>query len=189
MPLRRAKAISCAITGPPPVRAPPRPTHACSISKRPRATLHPSFSAPTRLAAGTATSVKNSSQNSDPPLICLIRRISNPGLRRFTMSTEIPLCLGTSHRVRTGQSAKSDRCAPVLQVFWPLTIYVSPSRVALVSSPARSDPPLGSDRNCSHLSFPERMFGMWASFCSWSPNAANVAPRILMDTPKVRRGS
>ena len=134
--------------------APPRPTQACSISSRPRATRQPSFSSPSRLAAGTTTSVKNSSQNSAPPSICLIRRISMPGDFRSMMRTEMPLCFGTSHRVRTGHIAKSERWALLLQVFWPFTMNESPSRVALVSRPARSDPPLGSEKNCSQSSLP-----------------------------------
>jgi len=42
----------------------------CSISKRPRTTLQPSFSSPILQSEGTTTSVRNSSQKSDSLLIC-----------------------------------------------------------------------------------------------------------------------
>ena len=100
------------------------------------------------------------------------------------MRTEMPLCFGTSDRVRTGHMPKSAMCALLLQVFWPLTTYESPSRLALVSRPARSDPPLGSDRNWIQSSWPERILARCSCFCSWVPKAARVAPRMLIDTPK-----
>ena len=58
-----------------------------------------------------------------------------------------PRCLGLSQSVRARQNPQSARCAYVLQIFWPFRIQVSPSRTARVRTPARSDPPEGSEKN------------------------------------------
>ena len=54
----------------------------------------------------------------------------------------------------------------------------SPSRVARVTRPARSEPPLGSERNCTHSSSPERIAGMCRCFCSSVPKSSRVGARI-----------
>ena len=68
------------------------------------ATRQPSFSAPTRLAAGTRTSSKNTSQNSEPPDAVRIGRTSIPGASMGQITQVIPRCLGASVSVRTSSS-------------------------------------------------------------------------------------
>ena len=46
--------------------------------------------------------------------------------------------------VRTRQKIHSPYCASVVQAFWPLTMYLSPFRSALVLTEARSEPEPGS---------------------------------------------
>ena len=91
------------------------------------------------------------------------------------MNTVRPRCLGTSQFVRARHSAQSDHQAPVVQIFEPLRIQSSPSGTALVSAPATSEPPLGSDRNCIQISSPFRMAGMCCCFCSSVPKSSRTA--------------
>ena len=70
-----------------------------------------------------------------------------------------PRCLGTSQLVRARQSPQSDHQAPVVHTFDPFNTHSSPSRTAVVSAAATSDPPLGSERNCIQSSSPLRMAG------------------------------
>jgi hypothetical protein len=64
----------------------------------------PSFSAPTRLATGTRTSSRNTSQNSEDPSTVSIGRTSMPGVSRGRISQLIPRCFGASGSVRTSSS-------------------------------------------------------------------------------------
>jgi len=68
------------------------------------ATRQPSFSAPTRLATGTRTSSRNTSENSMPPSIVRSGRTSMPWLSIGTISQVMPRCFGTSVSVRTSIS-------------------------------------------------------------------------------------
>ena len=63
----------------------------------------------------------------------------------------------------------------MVQTFEPLRIHSSPSRTAVVSAPATSEPPLGSDSNCIQSSSPLRIAGRWRSFCSSVPNSSSTA--------------
>ena len=47
--------------------------------------------------------------------------------------------------VRTSANMKSAWWPPVVQIFWPLIMKLSPSRRARVESEARSEPELGSE--------------------------------------------
>ncbi len=91
------------------------------------------------------------------------------------MNTVRPRCFGTSQLVRARQSPQSDHHAPVVQILEPFSTHSSPSRTALVSAPATSDPPLGSERNCIQIASPLRMGGMWRSFCSSVPKSSSTA--------------
>ncbi len=67
-------------------------------------TRQPSFSSPTRLATGTRTSSKNTSQNSAVPSMVSSGRMSIPGVSMGTIIQVMPLCFGTSVSVRTSIS-------------------------------------------------------------------------------------
>ena len=58
------------------------------------ATRQPSCSGPTRLAAGTRTSSRNSSLNSDEPRTVCSGRTSMPGVSMSRTSQLMPLCFG-----------------------------------------------------------------------------------------------
>ena len=117
----------------------------------------------------------NSWQNSREPLSISMRWISIPGWWISTMKTLRPRCLGTSQFVRARHRAQSAHQAPVVQIFEPFRTHSSPSRTAVVCAPARSDPPLGSDRNCIQKVSPLRMGGTWRTFCSSVPNSRITA--------------
>ena len=91
------------------------------------------------------------------------------------MKTVRPRCLGTSQLVRARQRPQSAYQAPVVQIFEPFSTHSSSSRTAVVSAPATSDPPLGSDRNCIQISSPLKMAGMWCIFCSSVPKSSSTA--------------
>ena len=138
-------------------------------------TVQPSSTSPMRSASGTRTSVRNSWQNSFEPLSISMRCTSMPGWWIGNMKTVRPRCFGTSQFVRARHRPQSDHQAPVVQTFEPLRTHSSPSRTAVVSAPATSEPPLGSDRNCIQISSPFRMAGMWRCFCSSVPKSSSTA--------------
>ena len=72
-----------------------------------RATRHPSWRSPTRLAAGMRASSKNTSLKWASPVIWRSGRIVMPGVRRSTMKHEMPLCFGTVGSVRKMPRPKS----------------------------------------------------------------------------------
>ncbi len=82
---------------------------------------HPSFSAPTRFATGTRTSVRNTSANSDEPSNVFNGRTSIPGRSIGRISHEMPLCFGASGSVRTRNSPTSATCPNEHQIFWPFS--------------------------------------------------------------------
>ena len=103
------------------------------------------------------TSVKNTSLNVGPPVISVIGRISMPGRSIGQMKYEMPLCLGTSGSVRAMRMPNRAYCAPLVQIFWPLTTNSSPSRTARVPRPARSLPAPGSLNSWHQNSSPARI--------------------------------
>ena len=66
----------------------------------------------------------------------------------------MPLCLGRSASVRASRSPKRERCASVVQTFWPFTTHSSPSRTARMASPATSEPAPGSLNSWHQTSSP-----------------------------------
>jgi hypothetical protein len=57
----------------------------------------------------------------------------------------IPCCLLSRVPVRTRVKKMSASAAWLVQTFWPLTMYSSPSRRAVVRRLGRSEPASGSD--------------------------------------------
>ena len=117
----------------------------------------------------------NSWQNSLLPLSISMRCTSTPGWSIGNMNTVRPRCFGTSQFVRARHNAQSDHHAPVVQIFEPFSTHSSPSRTAVVSAPATSDPPLGSERNCIQISSPRRIAGRCRRFCSSVPKSSSTA--------------
>ncbi|MNT29252.1 hypothetical protein D3C72_1649820 [compost metagenome] len=105
----------------------------------------PAFSSPTRLARGTRTWSKNTSQNSSWPDSVRIGRRLMPGLARSTSRKLMPACFLTVLSVRTSMNMWVASCANVDQVFWPVTIRSLPSITASQRKAARSDPASGSE--------------------------------------------
>ena len=124
------------------------------------ATRQPSFSSPTRFATGMRTSVRNISLNSLLSVSDFMGRTSMPGVSIGITSHVMPLCFGAVASVRTSSSQKSATWALLVQIFWPLTTYSSPSRTPVVRSDARSEPASGSEKPwhqmCSPLRIPGR---------------------------------
>src|ERR1700742_1248122 len=78
---------------------------------------------------------------------------------------EMPICFLALASVRQRQKIMSAYCASVVQVFWPLMIYLSPLRSALVFKEARSDPEPGSEKPWHHQSSTLAMRGRYSFFC------------------------
>ena len=74
--------------------------------------------------------------------------------------------MGTSGFVRASSMPQLERCATVVQTFWPFTIQSSPSRTARVARPATSEPALGSLNIWHQMSSPEKIRGSRRFFCS-----------------------
>ncbi len=145
-------------------------------------TRQPSFSSPTRLVTGTRAPSRNTSQKWLSPSMVFMGRTSTPGWCMSRISQVIPLCLGASGSVRTSSSQKSATWARVLQIFWPVTTYSSPSRTARVRSDARSDPASGSEKPWHQTLSPRRIRGRWWRRCSSVPSAIRVGPAWAMPT-------
>ena len=92
-----------------------------------------------------------------------------------------PRCLGTLQLVRVRHSPQSARSANELHTLAPFRIHVSPSRVARVRIPARSDPAAGSEKNCTQSSSPLSMRGRCRRLNSSDACASITWPQI----PKV----
>lgn len=107
--------------------------------------LQPWLMGPTRLARGTRSLSKNTSQNSELPVRFLIRRTVMPGLFMSASRKLMPSCFFAFGSVRTSMKIMSASCANEVQIFWPSTTNSSPSRTAVVRRLARSEPAEGSD--------------------------------------------
>jgi hypothetical protein len=88
-----------------------------------------------------------------------MRRVSMPGDFMDRKKNVSPLCFGAFGSLRATRMAQSAQCAPEVQIFWPLITHWSPSRVARVRRPARSDPAAGSEKSWHHTSSPRSAAG------------------------------
>jgi hypothetical protein len=111
--------------------------------------------------------VKNSSAVSFAlsPTFCSRRPRSNPGVPRSTAIRLTP-CAPSSGAVLATTTTRS-ACSPlVMKVFCPLSMYESPSRTAVVRTPARSLPAPGSLIAIAVISSPEQKPGSHRLRCS-----------------------
>ncbi len=126
----------------------------------------PSWS-PSRFATGTRTSSKNNSAVSCP----FMPTLSSTRPRRMSFSTtisEIPWapCAGSVLATTITRSA----CTPfVMNVFDPLMTYSSPSLIAFVRMPCRSEPAPGSVMAIAPTYSPDASLGSQRCFCSCEP--------------------
>ncbi len=74
----------------------------------------------------------------------MIGRTVTPGVSSGTSRKEMPSCFLAALSVRTSRKIQFASVARVVQVFWPLTTHSSPSSIASVRRPARSEPAPGS---------------------------------------------
>ena len=127
----------------------------------------PPPSLPTRLAAGTRTSSKNSSAVSCAlmPTLSRLRPRSKPGMPRSTASSEKP-CAPLSGSVRATTSTRSALMPLVMNVLDPLSTQSEPSRRAVVRSPCRSEPAPGSLMAMAVIISPVTNGGSQRCFCS-----------------------
>ena len=103
-------------------------------------------------------------------------RIEMPGVLRSTIRNEMPCCGLTSVLVRTRKKHQLAKCEPLVQILVPFMMYLSPFRIAVVLSEARSEPALGSENPCDQMVSPFRMGGRKRFFCSSLPNMMTVGP-------------
>src|SRR5258708_10731903 len=78
---------------------------------------------------------------------------------------EMPDCFFAAGSVRHRQKIMLAYWASVVQVFWPLMMYLSPLRSALVFSEARSEPEPGSEKPWHHQSSTLALRGRHSRFC------------------------
>ena len=114
------------------------------------ATAHPPFSSPSMRSAGTATSSKNTSVNSNSPLIISIGATVIPGVSMSMKNAVIPRWRESAGPVRVRRTQRSEYCARLVHTFWPLITHVdavaaSPSGTARQPSDDRSLPAPGSE--------------------------------------------
>src|SRR5271167_2636698 len=134
-----------------------------------RATVHPELGAPTTSSSGTNRSLKNTSLNSEPPVICRNGRTSTSGAFISTITVVMPACLGTSGSVRTVASPRAQYCAPLVHTFCPLIFQPPSTRVALVLIDAASEPASGSENSWHQISSLRSAFSTNRSICHGVP--------------------
>ena len=89
---------------------------------------------------------KNTSLNSEVPVICTMGRTSMPGCRIGTSRYERPLCFGGARGpCGRGRSTSPPAAPRDVQIFCPVMTHSPPSRTARVCTFARSLPALGSE--------------------------------------------
>src|SRR5215475_2519763 len=142
------------------------------------ATLHPSLTLPTTLAAGTRTFSRNTSLNSASPVICRRGRMVMPGVFMPTRRKVMPLCLATVGSVRTRKKPQSATCAMLVHTFWPFSTYQSPSSTARVWRLARSLPALGSEKPWHQSSSAFRILPRCRARCAGVPCFMRVGPSM-----------
>lgn len=81
--------------------------------------------------------------------------------------------------VRASTKIQSANWPSVVQVFWPLMTYSSPSRTATVRSPARSEPASGSENPWHHQMSRFAVGGRKRSLISCEPKWAITGPTML----------
>src|SRR5271167_3376877 len=83
----------------------------------------------------------------------------------------MPLCFGAEGSVLASSAPHCEYCAAVVQIFCPVMRQPPSARVALVVSPARSDPAPGSENSWHQTISPRKVGGRNRCFCSSVPNA------------------
>src|SRR3954452_5074377 len=107
-----------------------------------------------------------------------IGRTVMPGVFMSNRMNEMPSCAFADGSVRHRQNIQSAYCASVVQIFWPLMMYLSPLRSALVRSDARSDPEPGSEKPWHQKISALAVAGRKRCFISSLPNCAITGPTI-----------
>ena len=135
--------------------------------------MKPPPSAPSRFAAGTRQSSKNSSLVSCDAMPILWRRLPFVNPLRFASTTniEIPRCaFFGSGSVFAATITRSHSWPFEMNVFWPFSTQSPPSLTAVVAIAARSEPVPGSVMPSAVTSSPEAQPGSQRCFCSSVPN-------------------
>src|SRR6185437_13003884 len=132
----------------------------------------PPPSRPSRLAAGTRTSSKNSSAVSCAwsPILSSLRPRLKPSMPRSTTSRLMPWA-PFSESVRATTMTRSDWMPFVMKVLAPLRTQWSPSRTAVVRTPCRSLPAPGSVIAIAPMHSPDAMPGSQRASCSSVPRS------------------
>ena len=125
----------------------------------------------------------NTSLNEAWKFICRSGRTSTPGWCIGSAKYDSPRCFGTSQFVRATRMPKSAWWADVFQTFCPLTIQRSPSRTAVVVSPARSDPAPGSLNSWHHVCSPVSSGARNRSRTASGPWVRIVGPASVVPPP------
>ena len=114
---------------------------------RTRARIDADTGAPTLSVPSVRALSKNTSLNSESPVIWRIGRIVTPGWRSGTSSSTKPLWRTEPASERASTKIQSDSCAHEVQTFWPSITHspVSGSMRARVRTAAKSEPAPGSE--------------------------------------------
>ena len=86
----------------------------------------------------------------------------------------MPSCLGLSGSVRTVARPRLHCAAPVVHTFWPVTFHPPSTLVALVRTPAASEPAPGSENSWHHVYSYSRLGRIHRSIWSGSAYCVSV---------------
>ena len=153
-------------------------------------TSQPPFSGPRRQSAGTMTSVKKTSSNSEPPVIWRSGRISTPGRRMSKRKNEMPRCFG-SDAVGAGHQdapvAVAPARAPHLLTVDDVAVAVALGRRA--DSDARSLPAPGSLKSWHQTWSAASVWRRWSACCCSVPKRMMAWPASTMPTMLMNGGT
>jgi hypothetical protein len=133
-----------------------------SYGSRSIATDQPWPTSPRVRSSGTATSSKNTSENSGAPCMVSSGRTVIPGASMSTNRAVMPRWADSGVPVRVSRTQRWAYWARLVHTFWPVTRQPSPSRVARQVRAARLLPVPGSENPWHHVSSPRSSRGTMA---------------------------
>ena len=143
------------------------------------------------MSSETRTSSRNTSLKLAPPVICRMGRTVTPGASSFTMNAVMPACLAPVESLRQMAKPQSANTAEEVHTFCPDNTHISPSRVALVETFAKSLPAPGSENNWQQNSSQRKKLRTHIAFCASVPHFSTVTGMRCRVTSNnsVRRGT
>ena len=139
----------------------------------------------------TRTESKYTSEVQAPswPIFASFGPTVTPGVSAGTRNTAMPGPFSSAGRVRAKTTNRSANGAFVMKRFWPSITQSSPSRLAVVRSPAGLDPAPDSVRANDATTSPEAILSSHCLRCTSVPNFTRTCPAMPLLVPNIERSA